>query len=61
MLGPSAPAKYKGLWPAFWALGQGIKEGAKWPKCGEWYGTGDGTGGLGSVVRVRYVGVYESV
>ncbi|KAK0744741.1 glycoside hydrolase family 16 protein [Apiosordaria backusii] len=31
-----SPAKYQGLWPAFWALGQGIREGVKWPKCGEW-------------------------
>ncbi|KAJ7922271.1 glycoside hydrolase family 16 protein [Mycena leptocephala] len=31
------PAKFAGLWPAFWALGDNIRtSGVKWPKCGEW-------------------------
>jgi beta-glucanase (GH16 family) len=31
------PAKFAGLWPAFWALGDNIRtSGVKWPDCGEW-------------------------
>ncbi|KAJ7321831.1 glycoside hydrolase family 16 protein [Mycena albidolilacea] len=30
------PAKFAGLWPAFWTLGQNFRSGAGWPKCGEW-------------------------
>lgn len=26
----------QGIWPAFWALGVNIRQGAGWPKCGEW-------------------------
>ncbi|KAK3368690.1 concanavalin A-like lectin/glucanase domain-containing protein [Podospora didyma] len=26
----------RGIWPAFWALGQNIRGGVPWPKSGEW-------------------------
>lgn len=28
-------SKQAGIWPAFWALGQSIREGVPWPGCGE--------------------------
>ncbi|KAJ7674291.1 glycoside hydrolase family 16 protein [Mycena rosella] len=32
-----SPAKFLGLWPAFWALGNDLRtSGVPWPKCGEW-------------------------
>ncbi|KAJ6451291.1 glycoside hydrolase family 16 protein [Mycena sanguinolenta] len=32
-----SPAKFAGLWPAFWALGNIYRSsGAPWPLCGEW-------------------------
>ncbi|KAJ7889753.1 glycoside hydrolase family 16 protein [Mycena leptocephala] len=31
------PAKFAGLWPAFWTLGNSLRtSGTKWPLCGEW-------------------------
>ena len=30
------PAQNKGMWPAFWTLGNDIKTGTSWPKCAEW-------------------------
>ncbi len=27
--------KGKGTWPAFWFLGQNVKDGVRWPRCGE--------------------------
>lgn len=32
----SKPAKFAGLWPAFWAKGTTSRQGVSWPKCGEW-------------------------
>ncbi|KAJ7799914.1 glycoside hydrolase family 16 protein, partial [Mycena olivaceomarginata] len=32
-----SPAKFAGLWPAFWALGEDLRSGGvSWPRCGEW-------------------------
>ncbi|KAH7140782.1 glycoside hydrolase family 16 protein [Dactylonectria macrodidyma] len=31
-----SPAKYEGLWPAFWTKGVSSRQGTKWPDCGEW-------------------------
>ncbi|KAH0524201.1 hypothetical protein TsFJ059_006735 [Trichoderma semiorbis] len=32
-----SPAKFAGLWPAFWAKGNNYRSsGVPWPKCGEW-------------------------
>lgn len=30
-----AGASLQGIWPAFWSLGQGVREGVQWPACGE--------------------------
>jgi beta-glucanase (GH16 family) len=32
-MGPSA--NQKGMWPAFWMLGDSIRHGTQWPRCGE--------------------------
>ncbi|KAK3393537.1 glycoside hydrolase family 16 protein [Podospora didyma] len=30
-------AQFKGLWPAFWALGNSVRwQNVRWPQCGEW-------------------------
>ena len=34
--GYAPPSNQAGIWPAFWALGQDIREGTPWPGCGEW-------------------------
>lgn len=31
-----SPAKFAGLWPAFWAKGVSNRNGVSWPQCGEW-------------------------
>ncbi|KAJ7160505.1 glycoside hydrolase family 16 protein [Mycena crocata] len=32
-----SPAKFAGLWPAFWAKGNSFRSsGVPWPRCGEW-------------------------
>jgi hypothetical protein len=31
-----SPAKFAGLWPAFWTLGESIRHNVSWPACGEW-------------------------
>lgn len=28
-------AQLQGIWPAFWSLGEGIRNGVGWPECGE--------------------------
>ena len=33
--GYAPEAKQSGIWPAYWALGQSIREGIPWPGCGE--------------------------
>jgi len=33
--GPGAIQNKQGIWPAFWTLGQSIREGTPWPACGE--------------------------
>lgn len=35
-VGNHPAARQQGVWPAFWALGNNIRTGAGWPKCGEW-------------------------
>ena len=35
-VGNHPAADQKGIWPAFWALGNNIRTGTSWPKCGEW-------------------------
>ncbi|OAL38131.1 hypothetical protein AYO20_02583 [Fonsecaea nubica] len=35
-LGQNPPWQQQGIWPAWWALGQSIREDGEWPKCGEW-------------------------
>ncbi|KAI1823471.1 glycoside hydrolase family 16 protein [Xylaria intraflava] len=34
-LGSNGAASKKGIWPAFWLLGDSIRHGTSWPKCGE--------------------------
>jgi beta-glucanase (GH16 family) len=29
------PTQLQGIWPAFWSLGQGVKNNVPWPACGE--------------------------
>ncbi len=33
--GDNQPSAKKGLWPAFWLLGDAIRHGTGWPRCGE--------------------------
>ncbi|WYZ39889.1 hypothetical protein EsH8_IV_000230 [Colletotrichum jinshuiense] len=33
--GDNAVANKKGIWPAFWILGNSIRNGVDWPRCGE--------------------------
>ncbi|KAK1634664.1 family 16 glycosyl hydrolase [Colletotrichum phormii] len=33
--GDNAIANKKGIWPAFWILGDAIRNGVSWPRCGE--------------------------
>ncbi|KAG6037423.1 hypothetical protein E4U41_005137 [Claviceps citrina] len=33
--GANSPAGKKGMWPAFWMLGDSIRHGTAWPACGE--------------------------
>lgn len=35
-LGTNPPSNQKGIWPAFWALGEDFNTGIGWPQCGEW-------------------------
>ncbi|EXJ76578.1 uncharacterized protein A1O5_01086 [Cladophialophora psammophila CBS 110553] len=35
-LGQNPPWQQQGIWPAWWALGQSMRRGTHWPKCGEW-------------------------
>lgn len=35
-VGNHPASQQQGIWPAFWALGNSIRTGAGWPKCGEW-------------------------
>jgi beta-glucanase (GH16 family) len=36
-LGANPPSSQQGIWPAFWALGDGVNVASVgWPKCGEW-------------------------
>ncbi|KAI0470720.1 glycoside hydrolase family 16 protein [Xylariaceae sp. FL0804] len=35
LIGDNAASTKQGLWPAFWMLGQSIREGTTWPGCGE--------------------------
>lgn len=35
-VGNHPASQQKGIWPAFWALGNDIRTGTSWPKCGEW-------------------------
>lgn len=34
--GTASAIDQAGVWPAFWALGQTIRTGVPWPRCGEW-------------------------
>ena len=34
-LGPQGPEQKRGVWPAWWMLGDSIRHGAGWPGCGE--------------------------
>lgn len=34
-MGDAGAARQKGMWPAFWMLGQAVREGTPWPRCGE--------------------------
>ncbi|KAF7561633.1 hypothetical protein G7046_g2533 [Stylonectria norvegica] len=34
-LGGNAAVSKRGMWPAFWMLGESIRHGTSWPKCGE--------------------------
>ncbi|TVY67496.1 Glucan endo-1,3-beta-glucosidase A1, partial [Lachnellula suecica] len=31
----TAGSQLQGIWPAFWSLGQAMREGTSWPECGE--------------------------
>lgn len=33
--GTNVPGNKQGLWPAFWMLGNAIRNGVSWPQCGE--------------------------
>lgn len=33
--GTNAAANKQGIWPAFWTLGESLREGTAWPECGE--------------------------
>ncbi len=33
--GDSTPDKQRGIWPAFWMLGDSSRQGTGWPECGE--------------------------
>lgn len=35
MFGPSGQGNKQGIWPAFWMLGNSIRNGVGWPLCGE--------------------------
>ena len=35
-LGNNPADQQRGIWPAFWALGNAVRSGVPWPKCGEW-------------------------
>ncbi|KAI1336478.1 beta-glucanase [Xylariaceae sp. FL0016] len=35
LLGDNAATNKQGVWPAFWALGQAMREGTSWPMAGE--------------------------
>ena len=35
MFGDSGQGNKQGIWPAFWQLGDGIRNGVNWPGCGE--------------------------
>jgi len=33
--GPGDPGRKRGIWPAFWLLGDSLRHGGSWPACGE--------------------------
>ncbi|KAH7014545.1 concanavalin A-like lectin/glucanase domain-containing protein [Microdochium trichocladiopsis] len=33
--GTNDPSRKQGMWPAFWMLGQALRQGTGWPACGE--------------------------
>lgn len=35
-LGRNPGWQQQGIWPAYWTLGLNVRQGAGWPKCGEW-------------------------
>ncbi|KAG9258765.1 secreted glucosidase [Emericellopsis atlantica] len=35
MFGPSPTGNKQGIWPAYWMLGNSIRQGTVWPACGE--------------------------
>jgi beta-glucanase (GH16 family) len=35
-IGSAARDHQKGIWPAFWTLGDDLRHGVPWPTCGEW-------------------------
>ncbi|KAI0877499.1 glycoside hydrolase family 16 protein [Hypoxylon argillaceum] len=35
LVGDNAAAAKQGIWPAFWLLGEAVRQGTAWPRCGE--------------------------